>query len=200
MNRERHTRIHVCLAALLALFLVACGGGSGTDAPAANTNTPGGPSGGGGSGGGTGGGGTGDPGMVLPPFDATTLTGGVLATFAVGEEKFRAWFTRAENTQPLVDAFAGTTAPITSVCLRLRLGAGAQNHNLPWSWSVDTILPSGFNGPCLGCANTRTAPSAAEAAVGTPGWLNCTIQEGNAVGFESRAFMQVTLIDLVDRR
>ncbi len=196
MQSTRQKRAHGCVALLLTLLLAACGGGSGADAPSESTTSDGGGLGSGSGGGGAGGGG----GMVLPPIDASTLSGGVLATFAAGTEKFRGWFTRAENTQRLVDAFAGTGAPVTSVCARLRLGAGAQNHNAPWTWSVDTLLPSNLDGICLGCANTRPMPSAAEAAVGTVTWLNCTFTAGNSVGLESRAFMQVTLIDVVDRR
>ena len=180
----------------LALLLVAaCGGGAGSDDPAEDTSSGGNTTtnGGGGNGGA-------DQGMVLPPFDATTLSGGVLATFAVGQEKFRGWFTRAEDTQRLVGAFAGTAAPVTSICMRLREGAGVQDHNAPWSWSVVEILPSNMDGFCPACASTRPTPSDAEAAVNTPAWFNCVLPVGNSVSIEARAFMVVTLIDVVDRR
>ena len=172
-------------AVILALLLVACGGGAGSDDPdpSMNDHDNG-----------------GDTGMVLPPFDATKLSGGVLATFAVGQEKFRAWFTRAENTQRLVDAFANRAAPVASICMRLRQGSGEQQHNAPWTWSVDTLLPADLDGLCLPCVSAWPTPSAAEAGINGPSRFNCTIRSGNAVGVESRAFMPVTLLDVVDRR
>ena len=176
-------------AVILTLLLVACGGGAGGDDPDPSKD-----------GDDTTGDDGGDTGMVLPPFDATKLSGGVLATFAVGQEKFRAWFTRAENTQRLVDAFAGRAAPVNTVCIRLRVGSGEQQHNAPWTWYVDTLLPANLDGLCLPCASSWPTPSAAEAGINGPSPFNCTFQSGNAVGMESRAFMQVTLLDVVDRR
>ncbi len=193
MRPGRHVSTLRGLGALLLLLLVACGGGAGKKAP-----DPGQDVGSGGSGGGGGGGG--DTGMVLPPFDATQLSGGVLATFAVGQEKFRGWFTRSENTQRLVDAFTGAGAPVTTVCIRLRQGAGAAQHNAPWTWSVDTLLPSNFDGFCPTCASSWPTPSTAQAGMNAASPYNCVIQSGNAVGMEARAFMQVTLLDVVDRR
>lgn len=192
-----NTRRRMALLAvvLLAFALAACGGGGGGNAPSASGSFDTGV-GGGDAGAGSGG----DGGMVLPPFDASTLTGGVLATFAVGEERFRGWFTRAEDTQRLVDAFRGTGAPINSLCMRLRVGAPVNGHNAPWSWHVDTLLPTDFDRACQPCAAARDRPSVVEAAVGTPGWLNCTFTVGNAVGIEARAAMQVSLVDVVDRR
>ncbi len=190
MQTKQQNRTGRGLVAVLALLLVACGGGPGAENPTGSTNASG----------GLDSGGAGNAGMVLPPFDATQLNGGVLATFAVGSEKFRGWFTRAENTQRLVDAFAGTGAPVNSICMRLRQGAGAAQHNAPWTWSVDTLLPSDFDGNCPTCAGTWPLPSVAEGAINGPSRWNCTFQSGNATGVESRAFMQVTLLDVIDRR
>ena len=193
MDTMRRMSPYVLTALVLVSVLAACGGGAGTVAPSVTTSVDTG-------GGSNGGGGSGDPGMVLPPFDASSLSGGVLATFAVGTEKFRGWFTRPENTQLLVDAFNGSGAPITSICMRLRTDAGVNGYNAPWTWHVDTLLPTSFNTACPSCASSRNLPSAVEAAVGTPGWLNCRFTSGNAVGMEARASMQVTLLDVVDRR
>ena len=192
-RRRRRERIRHGLTAILVLLLVACGGGAGGDDKGTTTN-------GGDESGGNDDGGGGDTGMVLPPFDASVLSGGVLATFAVGQEKFRGWFTRVENTQRLVDAFAGRAAPVTSICMRLRRGSGEQQHNAPWTWYVDTLLPSDLDGNCPTCASSWPTPSAAETGINGPSRFNCVIQSGNAVGMESRAFMQVTLIDVIDRR
>ena len=63
-------------------------------------------------------------GVVMPPFDATVLSGGVLATFQVGPDQFRGWFTRQEATDRLVASFQGTAAPISSICTRIRVGPG----------------------------------------------------------------------------
>ena len=175
-----------------ALLLVACGGGAGTKDPDAGTTggTPG-----------SGGGSTpGQPaGVTMPPFDASVLTGGVLATFQVGPDQFRGWFTRQEATDRLVAAFAGTGAPILSICTRIRVGPGAQAHNAPWSWSVDTLLPPDFDGNCPTCQPDWPTPPIVEAGMTSGNPFNCLIP-GSAVGMESRASMECMLIDVVDRR
>jgi hypothetical protein len=179
-----------CLV-ILTVVLVACGGGQGADDPKGDTGVD--PGGGGDPG-------AGDPmGVVMPPFDATTLTGGVLATFQVGPDQFRGWFTRQEATDRLVASFTGTAAPVTSICTRIRLGPGEQGHNAPWSWSVDTLLPPDLDGNCAACASSWPTPPIVEAGMSSSMPFNCTIT-GPVGGMESRAFMQCTLIDVIDRR
>jgi hypothetical protein len=63
------------------------------------------------------------------------LRGGVLATFAVGTEQFRVFVTNAAAVQALLalDRDGGAGFPNG----RIRTGAGAGNHNAPYTWSLD---------------------------------------------------------------
>jgi hypothetical protein len=64
------------------------------------------------------------------------LTGGVLATFAVGAESFRVWI-RNERTIEQVLALQRGTSSASIPNGRLRTGAGHGNHNSPYTWHLD---------------------------------------------------------------
>jgi hypothetical protein len=64
------------------------------------------------------------------------LEGGVLATFDVGDERFRAWVTSTATIEQLFALREGTSQaniPIGPV----RRGSGEDGHNAPWSWHLD---------------------------------------------------------------
>lgn len=64
------------------------------------------------------------------------LSGGVLATFAVGDETFRVFVTNPATIQQILDLRDGASeASIPSGALRT--GRGRADHNLPWSWHLD---------------------------------------------------------------
>src|SRR5262245_24350483 len=65
-----------------------------------------------------------------------TASGGVLATFAVGDETFKVLVTNEATIQQLFDLRDGLSkASIPSGALRT--GPGAGDHNAPWSWHLD---------------------------------------------------------------
>jgi hypothetical protein len=67
---------------------------------------------------------------------SSSASGGVLATFAVGEETFKVLVTNPATIQQLFDLRDGLSdASIPSGALRTGPGAGA--HNLPWRWHLD---------------------------------------------------------------
>lgn len=71
-----------------------------------------------------------------PLATANPLQGGVLATFAVGDEQFRIWITNSKTIQELLDLKAGAgTAHIPNG--KILRGAGAAATNAPWSWHLD---------------------------------------------------------------
>lgn len=134
---------------LVALLLAACGGGAGR--PTFEGVTGGSPNDrsiplpddGPGTTGGNGGGGS--------------LQGGVLATFVVQGERFRAWVTNSQVAQQLVDVRDGRLQ-LTSFGAAIQHGAGAAQHNAPWSWHVNPQL-CWVNQPSFGGYNL---PSQAE--------------------------------------
>jgi hypothetical protein len=68
--------------------------------------------------------------------DDGELTGGVLATFAVGDEQFKLWTTNETTIEQLFALQAGESqANIPNG--PLLLGPGVANHNAPWSWHFD---------------------------------------------------------------
>jgi hypothetical protein len=64
------------------------------------------------------------------------LSGGVLATFAVGEEQFKVWVTDEATIQQLRDLESGDSLA-TIPNGRLVEGAGEADHNAPWTWHLD---------------------------------------------------------------
>ena len=70
------------------------------------------------------------------PVAADGLEGGVLATFAVGQDRFRVWITdgAAADAVMMLEAGSGTaTIPNGGI----RRGPGPGEHNAPWSWHLD---------------------------------------------------------------
>ncbi len=66
------------------------------------------------------------------------LEGGVLATFRVSQEEFRAWVTNEETIQQIFDLRDGTSsARIPNGALRE--GQGRADYNAPWTWHRDPI-------------------------------------------------------------
>jgi hypothetical protein len=64
------------------------------------------------------------------------LEGGVLATFEVEGETFKAWVTNPTTIEQLEDLEAGqSTANIPAG--DIEYGPGQANHNAPWSWHID---------------------------------------------------------------
>ena len=83
--------------------------------------------------------------VVVVPLLATgcgaatepTLRGGILATFEVSGETFRAWVTNEDAIEDILALDAGLSdANIPNGAL-LR-GPGSSNHNRPWSWHLDS--------------------------------------------------------------
>ena len=70
------------------------------------------------------------------PTAPSELRGGVLATFAVGGERFSVFVTNPMTIAQLFAVGQGTSiANIPNG--RVRRGAGAGNHNAPFNWSLD---------------------------------------------------------------
>lgn len=68
--------------------------------------------------------------------DGDALAGGILATFAVGDEQFRVWVTNPATIEQILALQAGTsTASIPNGVIHY--GSGAGGHNAPWSWHLD---------------------------------------------------------------
>ncbi len=73
-----------------------------------------------------------------PPVTDTQQEGGIIATFEVAGERFRVWVTNPQTIQQIRDLEAGrSTANIPNG--RIHRGAGASNHNAPWSWHLDPV-------------------------------------------------------------
>jgi hypothetical protein len=111
-------------------------------------------------------------------------SGGVLATFAVGEETFKVFVTNPATIQQLFDLRDGLSdASIPSGALRT--GPGAGGHNLPWSWHLDPD-------------DIEMAELAIEACDGTP-----SIVEDDLAGYLAIGRFcpwSATLVDLEDLR
>jgi hypothetical protein len=72
----------------------------------------------------------------VTPSPTPALQGGVLATFDVAGETFRVWVTNPVTIDQLFALEAGdSTASIPNG--RILSGAGAGDHNAPWSWHLD---------------------------------------------------------------
>jgi hypothetical protein len=70
------------------------------------------------------------------PSPAEPLRGGVVATFAVGNESFRVWIRNERTIEQVFELQRGTsTAGIPNG--KLRTGAGRGDHNAPFSWHLD---------------------------------------------------------------
>jgi hypothetical protein len=70
------------------------------------------------------------------PTEPSDLRGGVLATFDVSGERFRVFVTNAATIQQLIALRDGASqASIPNG--RIHRGAGAGNHNRPYSWHLD---------------------------------------------------------------
>lgn len=68
--------------------------------------------------------------------DSGQLEGGVLATFAVGDETFKVWVTNPDTIDQLFALQAGESdadIPIGPI----EYGSGVANHNAPWNWHYD---------------------------------------------------------------
>ena len=71
-----------------------------------------------------------------PAAPSPDLRGGVVATFAVSGEQFNVFVTNAQTIAQLFALRNGTgTATIPSA--RIHRGAGAGNHNAPYTWYLD---------------------------------------------------------------
>lgn len=64
------------------------------------------------------------------------LEGGVLATFRVSGEEFRAWVTNEATIQQIFDLESGESAANIPNGALLE-GPGPADHNAPWSWHLD---------------------------------------------------------------
>jgi len=64
------------------------------------------------------------------------LAGGVLATFAVGDEQFKVWVTNPDTIEQLFALQAGESQANIPNGQILR-GPGRGDHNEPWSWHLD---------------------------------------------------------------
>jgi hypothetical protein len=95
-----------------------------------------------------------------PTLPTDDLTGGVVVSFTVGGESFRAWIANPETLAQLSDAWSsGSRIPgLTSV---VRAGAGNSDHNLPWSWHLDPLSTFVLDFPCGSCGDAL--PSEVEA-------------------------------------
>ncbi len=72
-----------------------------------------------------------------PVGNGDALTGGVLATFAVGQDRFRVWVTNPVAANTIMELQAGTSlANIPNGSIRQ--GPGVENHNAPWNWHLDS--------------------------------------------------------------
>lgn len=72
----------------------------------------------------------------VTPSPTPGLQGGLLATFDVSGETFRVWVTNPATIDQLLALEAGaSTASIPNG--RILAGAGAGDHNAPWSWHLD---------------------------------------------------------------
>lgn len=70
------------------------------------------------------------------PSDPSQLKGGVLATFAVGNEQFKVWVTNGSaiaRLEALSRGAGGGSIPNA----RVRRGPGRGAHNAPYSWHMD---------------------------------------------------------------
>ncbi len=73
-------------------------------------------------------------GTATGPGDS--LHGGVLATFEVSGERFRAWVTNEDTIQEIFDLRDGvSTANIPNGAIRR--GSGPDRYNAPWAWHFD---------------------------------------------------------------
>ncbi len=71
-----------------------------------------------------------------PTAPSPDLRGGVVATFAVGSERFNVFVTNPQAIAQLVALQQGTgLANIPNA--RIHRGTGAGNHNAPYSWHLD---------------------------------------------------------------
>lgn len=70
------------------------------------------------------------------PTQAAGLQGGVLATFDVDGETFKAWVTNPQTIDQLLALQAGESAANIPNG-RLLDGPGQANHNAPWTWHLD---------------------------------------------------------------
>ena len=96
------------------------------------------------------------------------LEGGVLATFVVSGETFKAFVTNDEAIETLFAVEAGTSlATIPNGALRS--GAGGASHNEPWSWHMD---PEDF----------EMAEATIELCDGTPSLVEADLEAWMVVG------------------
>jgi hypothetical protein len=112
------------------------------------------------------------------------LSGGVLATFEVGGETFRAFVTNPNTIQQLFDLRDGLSEANIPVGT-LRTGPGVADHNLPWSWHLDPV-------------EIQMAELAIEACDGTP-----SIVENDLAGYLALGSFcpwSATLVALEDLR
>lgn len=72
-------------------------------------------------------------GPTRPPSDP--LQGGIVATFEVSGERFRAWITNPATIQQVLALQHGGGRSFPNG--RLRAGAGIGGHNAPYSWHLD---------------------------------------------------------------
>jgi hypothetical protein len=73
-----------------------------------------------------------DGGPLIAP-----LAGGVVATFSVNGEQFKAWVTNPETINAILALRDGDTSVGTIPNALIKRGTGEANHNQPWSWHLD---------------------------------------------------------------
>jgi len=178
-DTSRRMRAHGFVLAALLATLVACGGGTGTPNDAGNTPPPAGP-------------------PPSPPATPPALAGGVLATFTVGAEQFKAWVTEPGTATALAAAWGGSGPAVTSVCAYVDPGSGQGAHNAPWSWSIAPARGINFTGLCIGCALAWTTPTQVEVGMTNGPPYNCNDVNAGATWGMTR--MQVALVGLQDYR
>jgi hypothetical protein len=94
---------------------------------------------------------------------AAARTGGALATFRVGGDRFRLWTTSPAAISGLKALRAGTsTASIPNG--RVRRGPGIGRHNAPWHWHLDA-------------RDIQMAEVTTEACDGTPSYVESHVGE-----------------------
>ena len=98
-----------------------------------------------------------------PTAPSPDLRGGVVATFAVGSEQFKIFVTNTEAIAQLIALRQGAGGLAKIPNGRIHRGAGAGNHNAPYSWHLD---PSDIEITALTIELCDGAPSYVEANVG----------------------------------
>jgi hypothetical protein len=75
-------------------------------------------------------------GGVTPTPGEDVLSGGIVATFDVVDERFRVWVTNPRTVEQILSLQRGDSSANIPNGVILR-GPGKADHNEPWSWHLD---------------------------------------------------------------